>query len=120
MRPPPPSPERDRRLAALPHHGPRPAVPIRRFIDDLLRSPEYRRQKRLPAVQEILRERLGAHAGRVRPLSLRGGTLTLEVDDGPLLAELRQLHERSLLAAFAATGTAISRLAWRAGRTRMG
>jgi hypothetical protein len=70
-------------------------------------------------VHGVLAQVLPAQArGKVRAISLNGGTLTLEVANAVLCGELRQMSVRPLLAALAAAGTGASRLAWRVAPRR--
>jgi len=75
--------------------------------------------RRFGRVAGALTKALPAKAlGKVRPVDLRAGTLTLEVDDSPLLAELRQHHAHALQVELAAAGTGVSRVQWRLARRR--
>lgn len=67
-------------------------------------------QRVAPALRKVLDDRL---LGRVRPVRLNGGVLTLEVDDGMALHELRNHRAHALLAELSSAGTGVSRLVWR-------
>lgn len=108
---------RDRQLAAQARYGPRRAVALADALDDFRGSAEYGAMRRFARVNGAIAAVLPAAAsGRVRPLALRSGVLTLEVADGVLLAELRATIARRLLVSLAAAGTGVSRLAWRVAR----
>ena len=116
---PPPGPERDRRLAQRPRQGPRYAESVADVLDDVLDREALARMRRFGRVAGALKAVLPANVlAKVRPVDLRAGTLTLEVDDSPLLAELRQHRAQELQAQLAAAGTGISRVAWRLARRR--
>jgi hypothetical protein len=113
------TPERDRHFARQARYGFRAAEPVRDAVDDLLGGEAGRRMRRFqrvaPALREALPERLLA---KLRPVSMQGGVLTLEVSDGMALHELRQHHAHALLDRLAAGGTGVTRLAWRLARSR--
>jgi hypothetical protein len=54
-----------------------------------------------------------AELGRIKALSRRGGTLTLAVADGPLLAEIKQFRHEQLMRALEAAGCAVKRIVLR-------
>lgn len=115
---PGPDPERDRRLAAQPRYRYRSAQPLGEEIADLLDSEAFRRLRRFQRVNDVLRERLPAsHLTRLKPVRFQAGVLHIDVRDGPLLAELRQHHERALLAALASAGTGVTQVRWRLARS---
>jgi predicted nucleic acid-binding Zn ribbon protein len=110
-------PLRDRQLAAQPRLRARNATPLADAVDGWLKSEEARRLRRFQRVAAALKQSLDARAlARVRPLTFRSGVLTLEVTDGPLLAELRQHRQHALLDALAKAGTGVSRIQWRLAR----
>jgi hypothetical protein len=111
------TPDRDRRLAAQPRDGWRRAAPLGNVVEDFRHSPEFAAMRRFTRVNTALREALPAHAhGKVKAVNMRAGTLTLEVADGVLLAELRTMSARRILEALAAGGTGATRLIWRVAR----
>lgn len=117
--PPPPGPERDRRLAQRTRLGPRYATPVGDVAKWVLGDAEMQRRKRFLRVSGVLKEVLDPkYLSRIRPLRFADGQLTIEVLDGPLLAELRQHAEPRLLAACARQGTGVERILWRLGRGR--
>lgn len=88
-------------------------------VADLMRSEEIQRLRRFQRVNGALRGALGAaQLARITPVQLKGGVLTIEVADSPLLAELRQHHAQLLLAALAAAGTGVSRVQLRLARLK--
>jgi hypothetical protein len=118
-RPLPPSPERDRALAAQTRHGARRAIPVGDVLDRVLDRETLARMRRFGRVAGVLRSQLSEQErSKVRPVALTGGLLTLEVDDGTLLAELAQhrahLIERDLVAA----GTGASKVRFRLARRK--
>jgi hypothetical protein len=116
MPPPRPDPLRDRQLAAQVRLGPRIAQPLGSVIDSWLQSPAARRGRRFGEVVAALDRLLEpAHRHRVRPLRWTGGTLTLEVDDAPLLAEFRQFRHDDLIEELVAHRTGITRIIYRLG-----
>ncbi len=117
--PPPPGPDRDRTLAARPRNRPRYAEPLADLAGSFMKSEEIQRLRRFQRAAGALKATLTEkQRARIKPILLSGGQLTIEVADGPLLAELRQHVEHALLAALAAEGTGISRIAWRLMRSR--
>ena len=116
---PPSGPERDRRQAQRHRQGPRWAEPLGDVLDSVLDREALARMRRFGRVAGALTRTLPAKAvGKVRPVDLRAGTLTLEVDDSPLLAELRQHHAHAVQAELASAGTGVSRVQWRLARRR--
>jgi hypothetical protein len=112
-------PERDRRLASRPRYRFRAAEPLGGEIEHLLGSETFRRLRRFQKVADALKSVLGPTAlARLKPVRLQAGVLTVEVIDGPLLAELRGHHERRVIAALAAAGTGISKVIWRLARSQ--
>ncbi len=110
-------PERDRALAAKPRDGRRRVGVLGNAVEDFRRSPEFAAMRRFTRIHAALREAMPAAAhAKVRALSLRAGTVTLEVSDGILLAELRATCTRRILEALAAGRTGATRLAWRVAR----
>lgn len=117
--PPPPSPERDRRLASRPRLGPRYATSVGDVAKWVMGDAEMQRRKRFLRVTGVLKEVLDPrHINRIKPIRFAGGTLTIDVADGPLLAELRQHLEPRLLEACARAGTGVERIQWRLARGR--
>ncbi len=55
---------------------------------------------------------------KLKPVALAAGVLTLEVADGPLLAELRQHRAHELQSALIATGSGVTKVIWRLRRAR--
>ena len=111
------TPERDRALAAKPRDGWRRASPLGNLVEDFRHSPEFAAMKRFTRVNTALKQALPANIhGKVRAIAMRTGTLTLEVADGVLLAELRTTATRRILEALAAGGTGATRLIWRVAR----
>ena len=112
-------PERDRRLAQQPRYRYRAAQPLSDEIDALMDSEVIRRLRRFRKANDVLRTVLGeATMRRLKPVRLQTGELTIEVLDGPLLAELRQHRERTVLAALIQGGTGITKVTWRLARSR--
>ncbi len=110
-------PERDRALAAKPRDGWRRAAPLGNVVEDFRHSPEFAAMRRFTRVNSALKEALPAQAqGKVKAVAMRAGTLTLEVADGVLLAELRTTCTRRIQDALAAGGTGATRLIWRVAR----
>jgi hypothetical protein len=113
------NPERDRRLAARPRYRYRAADHLGDEIEHLLGSETFRRLRRFQKVTDALKGALGeALLARLKPVRLQAGVLTIEVVDGPLLAELRQHRERAVLQALAQAGTGITGVQWRIARSR--
>jgi len=110
-------PDRDRRLAAKPRQGWRRAEPLGNVVEDFRHSPEFAAMRRFTRVNTALKAALpeGVH-GKVKAIAMRAGTLTLEVADGVLLAELRTTCTRRILDSLAAGGTGATRLIWRVAR----
>jgi hypothetical protein len=107
-------------LAAQPRHAPRRSVALGTVVADLMRSEEIQRLRRFQRINGALRAALPAgQLAKITPIQLKGGVLTLDVSDGPLLAELRQHHAHQLLAALAAAGTGVSRVQLRLAQTRL-
>jgi hypothetical protein len=118
--PPGPSPERDRLLAAKPRYAPRRPVALGSVVSELMRSEEIQRLRRFQRINGALRSALSAsQLAKITPIQLKGGVLTIDVSDGPLLAELRQHHAQQLLTALAAAGTGVSRVQLRLAQTRL-
>lgn len=114
---PPPGPERDRALARQPRNRPRYAEAVGDLVDAVVDDEARRRMRRFGKAVAALKTVLPAAAlARVRPVDLRAGTLTLAVEDGPLLAELRQHHHHALLAALVAAGSGVTDVRWRLAR----
>ena len=110
-------PERDRALAARPRDGWRRAAPLGNVVEDFRHSPEFAAMRRFTRVNTALKEAVPASAhGKVRAIAMRAGTLTLEVADGVLLAELRTTCTRRILDALAAGGTGATRQMRRVAR----
>jgi hypothetical protein len=117
-KPPPPSPERDRAIAAQPRYGRRNAVAVSDIVDGIMHSADIRRIRRFQKVTETLRANLDARIlTKIRPLSFKNGTLLLSVSDHVQLAEMQQHHERRLLSALVANGCGVDRLQWRLARS---
>ena len=111
---PPPGPERDRRLAQRYRTTPRHAETLGEVLDGVLDREALARMRRFGRVAGALTKSLPANAlGKVRPVDLRAGTLTLEVADSPLLAELRQHYAHAVQTELASAGTGVSRVQWR-------
>lgn len=92
-------------------------VPLAAELAAFRASAAYAAMRRFARVHGLLASVLPPAAqGRVRAVRLQRGVLTLEAADGVLLAELRCTIEHRLLAALAAGGTGVSRLAWRVAR----
>lgn len=116
---PPPSPERDRRIASRVRQGFRGAVPVGDVLDSVLDRETLARMRRFGRVAGVLRAQLSqAERDKVRPVTLAGGTLTLEVDDGLLLAELAQHRAHAIEAALVAAGTGAGKVRFRLARGR--
>lgn len=112
-------PERDRRLAAQPRYRFRAAQPLGSEIEQLLGSETFRRLKRFQKVTDALKAAVGANLlTRLKPVRMQAGVLTVEVLDGPLLAEMRQHHERKVLQSLAQAGTGVTAVTWRIARSR--
>lgn len=113
----PHDPARDRAIASRPRSWPARVGSLGDELERMRRSPEYAAMRRFARIHGTLATALPERArGRVRALSVKGGTATLEVADGVLLAELRATAARAILEALAAAGTGVSRLAWRVAR----
>ena len=114
-----PSPDRDRRLAHKPRYGYRRAEEVADVVGGFMSSEAVKRMKRFQRVVPALREVVpAALLEKLTPVRLQGPTMTLEVVDGVALSELRQHHAHAILAALAAGGTGITRLAWRLKTSR--
>ena len=106
-------------MAQRPRQGPRRSESVGDVLGHVLDREALARMRRFGRVAGALTRTLPANAlGKVRPVDLRAGTLTLEVDDSPLLAELRQHHAHALQVELAAAGTGVSRVQWRLARRR--
>lgn len=113
------NPERDRRIAARPRYRYRAANALGDEIESLLGSETFRRLKRFQKVTDALKQVLGEPLlAKLKPVRMQNGVLTIEVLDGPLLAELRQHRERAVLLALAAAGTGVTQVLWRLARSR--
>lgn len=113
------NPERDRRLASRPRYRFREAEPLGEEIEALLGSETIRRLKRFQKVTDALKGAVGeAILAKLKPVRLQAGVLTVEVLDGPLLAELRQHRERAVLQALAQAGTGVTDVQWRIARAK--
>jgi Dna[CI] antecedent, DciA len=113
------NPDRDRRLAGRPRYRYRDANPLSDEIQDLLGSETFRRLKRFQKVTDALKSAVGdALLAKLKPVRLQAGMLTIEVVDGPLLAELRQHRERTVLQALAHAGTGVTAVQWRIARSK--
>jgi len=113
------NPDRDRRLAGRPRYRFRAANPLADEIQDLLGSETFRRLKRFQKVTDALKSSLGeVILAKLKPVRLQEGVLTIEVLDGPLLAELRQHRERAVLQALAHAGTGVTDVQWRIARSK--
>ena len=113
------NPKRDRRLAARPRYRFRDAEPLGDEIEALLGSETIRRLKRFQKVTDALKGAVGeAILAKLKPVRLQAGVLTVEVLDGPLLAELRQHRERAVLQALAQAGTGVTAVQWRIARSK--
>jgi hypothetical protein len=111
-------PERDRRLAERPRYRYRAANSLGTEIESLLGSEAFRRIKRFQKVNGALKSVLDdATVLRLKPIRLQTGVLTIEVLDGPLLAELRQHRERAVLQALSKAGTGVTQVLWRLARS---
>lgn len=111
------TPERDRALASRPRDGWRKVAGLGAELESFRHSPEFAAMRRFTRVNTALREALPEHAqGKVKAVNMRAGTLTLEVADGVLLAELRTMCARRILEALAGGGTGATRLIWRVAR----
>jgi hypothetical protein len=108
------TPERDRRLAAMPRERARTVQPVEDLVASFMGSEAMRRMKRMKAISAALFAVLTpTQAAKVHPHSLVDGTLIIEVDDAILLSELRNHRQADLLAALAAQKTGASRIQWR-------
>ena len=86
-------------------------------VGALMKSEEIQRMRRFQRVNGALKDALPErHRAKLKPTQLKGGVLTIEVDDGLLLAELRQHHNHAVLGALATAGTGVSRVVWRLAR----
>jgi hypothetical protein len=116
---PPPSPERDRAMAAKVRHAPRGAIPLGEVLDRVLDRQTMARMRRFGRVAGVLRDQLSERErARVRPVALAGGTLTLEVDDGMLLAELAQHRAHAIETALVAAGTGAGKVRFRLAKAK--
>ena len=117
--PPPPGPERDRALARRTHYGPRFATPLGEVAKWVMNDAQMRERRRFQHVAGVLKALIDpARLSRLKPVRCAGGVLTIEVLDGPLLAELKQHLESRLLDECARQGTGVSRIIWRLARGR--
>ena len=108
------TPERDRRLAAIPRERARTVQPVEDLVASFMSSEAMRRMKRMKAISAALFAVLSpAQVAKVHPHSLVDGTLTIEVDDAILLSELRNHRQTDLLVALAAQRSEVSRIMWR-------
>lgn len=106
-------------MAARPRYRYRAADSLGDEIEDLLGSETFRRLRRFQKVTDALKGALGETLlTRLKPVRLQAGVLTIEVVDGPLLAELRQHRERAVLQALAQAGTGVTGVQWRIARSR--
>jgi Dna[CI] antecedent, DciA len=113
------NPERDRRLAERPRYRYRAANALGNEIESLLGSETFRRLKRFQKVTDALKAAVGEQLlPKLKPTRIQAGVLTIEVMDGPLLAELRQHRERAVLQALAQAGTGVTEVLWRIARSR--
>jgi predicted nucleic acid-binding Zn ribbon protein len=113
------NPERDRRLAARARYRYRAANALGDEIESLLGSETFRRLKRFQKVTDALKAAVGEQLlPKLKPTRIQAGVLTIEVIDGPLLAELRQHRERAVLQALAQAGTGVTEVQWRIARSR--
>lgn len=113
------NPERDRRLAGRARYRYRAANALGDEIESLLGSETFRRLKRFQKVTDALKAALGDQLlPKLKPTRIQAGVLTIEVLDGPLLAELRQHRERAVLQALAQAGTGVTDILWRIARSR--
>lgn len=111
------NPERDRRLAAEPRYQARRPQELGDLVHAFMRSDEVRRMKRFQAVAAALAEVIpAARLAKVKPISISGGVLTLEVADAVLMTELRAHQQSALVAALVAHGAAANRIQWRLAR----
>lgn len=113
------NPDRDRRLAGRPRYRYRAANALGEEIEALLGSETFRRLRRFQKVTDALKGVLGDTVlAKLKPVRLQAGILTIEVADGPLLAELRQHRERVVLQALAHAGTGVTGVLWRITRSK--
>lgn len=113
------NPDRDRRLAGRPRYRYRAANALSEEMESLLGSETFRRLRRFQKVTDALKGVLGdVILARLKPVRLQAGILTIEVADGPLLAELRQHRERAVLQALAHAGTGVTGVQWRIARSK--
>jgi len=114
-------PERDRRLAARPRDSFRKVQPVEDLVASFMSSEAIRRMKRMKAISAALYEVLSpAQVAKVHPQTLREDTLTIAVDDGVLLSELRNHRQAALLAALAKHKTGAARIVWRTSAAQTG
>lgn len=107
------NPERDRRIAGTFRRGPRRTQALDEVLGGFLSSEEIARMRRWAKVRGALDQALGPTVSpRCTPVRMQGPALVLQVSDGVLLAELRQVSERHLIAALVAAGTGASRIIW--------
>jgi hypothetical protein len=106
-------------MAERPRYRYRAANTLGSEIESLLGSEAFRRIKRFQKVNDALKSVLGETTLlRLKPVRLQTGVLTIEVLDGPLLAELRQHRERTVLQALATAGTGVTQVLWRLARSQ--
>lgn len=107
-------PERDRRLAARPRDTFRKVQPVEDLVAAFMSSEAIRRMKRMKAISAALYEVLTpTQIVKVHPQTLKDDTLTIAVEDGVLLSELRNHRQAALLAALAKHKTGAARIIWR-------
>jgi hypothetical protein len=111
-------PERDRRLAARPRESFRKVQPVEDLVASFMGSETIRRMKRMKAISAALYEVLTpAQVAKVHPQTLKDDTLTISVEDGVLLSELRNHRQAALLSALAKHKTGAARIVWRTARS---
>jgi len=110
----PNDPDRDRRLAARPRESPRTVQPVEALVAEFMGSEAMRRMRRMKAISAALHEVLTpAQIAKIHPQALKEDVLTIAVDDGVLLSELRNHRQAALLAALARHRTGAARIVWR-------
>ena len=103
------TPERDRSLARQVRHHGRRAQSTASWIEQWVRSAEFKRLKRHRRIYSAIDDALPtAFRGHIQPVSIRKGTLLLAIDDNILLHELRNHYHHQLIEALIACGSGIA------------
>ena len=109
------TPERDRALARQIRHSGRRVQSSRQWVEQWVKSAEYKRLKRHRKIYSALEKALPSkhHRQKVRPMSITKGTLNLEVADSIVLHELRNHYHQTLVETMIAAGSGVSDVRYR-------